>query len=184
MLRWFRTGSTQMVKYSRTGGMYQETLQAEERAYQAGLIAGAVTLVALLGVVKDLFAVLKPSGRGQLVFGFLMLRYTRLERVWFGYRFTGQKALLVTVLHLLIYAAMAYGLITRRHWGWVLTFAYVLSTLLSELTLAVLYPLGYLIRQPYAQSVMRAEWFFIAVSLPLELLTMWLLWRYRDLFWR
>lgn len=177
-----------MVKYSRAGGMYQETLRetlrAEEHGYRAGLVAGAITLIALLGVVKDLYALLKPSGRGQLIFGFLILRYTRLERVWFGYRFTGKDALLATIPHLLIYAAVAYGLITRRRWGWMLTFAYVLYIPLSEFAFAILYPLGYLTRQPYAQSVMRAEWFFIAVSLPLELLTVWLLWRYRDLFWR
>lgn len=41
MLRRFQTGATPMVQYSRAGGMYQETLQAEEHAYQAGLIAGA-----------------------------------------------------------------------------------------------------------------------------------------------
>ncbi len=173
-----------MVKYSRAGGMYQETLLAEERAYHAGLVAGAVTLVALLGVVKDLYALLKPSGRGQLIFGFLMLRYTRLERVWFGYRFTGTEAFWATIPHVLLYAAVAYGLITRRRWGWILTFAYVLYIPLSEFTFAVLYPLGYLTRQPYAESVVRTEWFFIAVSLPLELFTVWLLWRSRDLFWR
>ena len=172
-----------MVKYSRAGGMYQETLRAEERAYHAGLIAGAVTLVALLGVVKDLFALLKPSGRGQLVFGFLTLRYTRLERVWFGYRFTGQEALLATIPHVLLYAAVAYGLITRRRWGWVLTFAYVLYIPLSELAFAIFHPAVFT-RNLSIRSAAQTEWIFLAVSLPLAFFTARLLWRYRDLFWR
>src|SRR5262245_30294656 len=174
-----------MVNYSRAGDWDSELVdELETRAYRAGLVAGAMTLVAALGAVKDLYALLKPSGRGQLVFGFLMLRYTRLERVWFGYRFTGTEAFWATIPHVLLYAAVAYGLITCRRWGWILTFAYVLYIPLSELAFAIFYPLGYLTRQPYDQSVVRAEWFFIAVSLPLELLTVWLLWRYRDLFWR
>jgi len=172
-----------VVKYSRAGGMYQETLQAEERAYQAGLIAGAVTLVALLGVVKDLYALLKPSGRGQLVFGFLMLRYTRLERVWFGYRFTGTEAFWATIPHIVLYAAAAYGLITRRRWGWALTFVYVLYIPLSELAFAIFYPLVFA-RNPSARPAVQAEWIFLAVSLPLTFFTARLLWRYRDLFWR
>jgi hypothetical protein len=173
-----------MVKYSRAGGMYQETLRAEERAYQAGLVAGAVTLVALLGVVKDLYALLQPSGRGQLVFGFLVLRYTRLERVWFGYRFTGTEAFWATIPHVLLYATAAYGLMTRRRWGWTLTFIYVLYIPLSELAFAIFYPLGYLTRKPYPQSALQAEWIFLAVSLPLTFFTARLLWRYRDVFVR
>jgi len=174
-----------MVKYSRTGGDDSQFVdEVETRAYRAGLVAGALALVALLGAVKDLYALLKPSGRGQLILGFLMLRYSRLERVWFGYRFTGQAALLATIPHLLLYAAGAYGLITRRRWGWYLLFAYVLYIPLSELAFAALYPMGYLANHPYDQSAVRAEWFFIAVGLPLEVLALGLLWRYRDLFVR
>jgi hypothetical protein len=174
-----------MVKYSRSGDWDSQLVEEIEiRAYRAGLVAGAVTLVAVLGAVKDLYALLKPSGRGQLILGFLMLRYTRLERVWFGYHFTGQAALLATIPHLLIYAAAAYGLVTRRRWGWYLVFAYVLYIPLSEATFAFLYPLGWLAGHPHDQSVVRAEWFFIAVSLPLELFTVGLLWWYRDLFVR
>ena len=174
-----------MVKYSRSGGWDAQLVEEiETRAYRAGLVAGAVALVAALGAVKDLYALLKPSGRGQLILGFLMLRYTRLERVWFGYRFTGQAALLATIPHLLIYAAAVYGLMTRRRWGWYLVFAYVLYIPISEAIFAFFYPLGWLTGRPYDQSVVRAEWFFIAVSLPLELLTVGLLWRYRDLFVR
>lgn len=174
-----------MVKYSRAGeDDSQFVAEIETHAYRAGLIAGALALVALLGAVKDLYALLKPSGRGQLILGFLMLRYSRLERVWFGYRFTDKAALLATIPHLLLYAAGAYGLITRRRWGWYLMFAYVLYIPISELTFAALYPMEYLANQPYDQSAVRAEWFFIAVSLPLEVLAVGLLWRYRDLFIR
>jgi len=174
-----------MVKYSRSGDWDSQLVEEiETRAYRAGLVAGAVTLVAILGAVKDAYALLKPSGRGQLILGFLMLRYTRLERVWFGYRFTGQAALLATIPHLLIYAAVAYGLVTRRRWGWYLAFAYVLYIPISEATFAFLYPLGWLSGHPYDQSLVRAEWFFVAVSLPLELLAASLLWWYRDVFVR
>ena len=174
-----------MVKYSRSEGWDAQLVEEiETRAYRAGLVAGAVALVAALGAVKDLYALLKPSGRGQLILGFLMLRYTRLERVWLGYRFTGQAALLATIPHLLIYVAAVYGLMTRRRWGWYLVFAYVLYIPISEAIFAFFYPLGWLTGHPHDQSVVRAEWFFIAVSLPLELLTAGLLWRYRDLFVR
>jgi hypothetical protein len=174
-----------MVKYSRTGGWDSELVEkVETRAYRAGLVAGALSLIALLGAVKDLYAVLKPSGRGQLVLGFLMLRYTRLERVWFGYRFTGRAAFFATLPHVLVYAAVAYGLITRRRWGWYLAFAYILYIPLSELTFAFLYPLGWLTGHPYNASIVRAEWFFMLVSLPLELLALGFLWWYRDLFVR
>lgn len=46
----------------------------------------------------------------------------------------------------------------------------------------LLYPLGYLTGQPYPEPLMRGEWFFLLVSFPLELLAVWLLWWYRDLF--
>ena len=62
------------------------------RSYCIGLLFGALTLVLLLGVLKDGWALVKPSGRGQLIFGFLMVRYTSLERVWLGYRFCGSAA--------------------------------------------------------------------------------------------
>ncbi|MGE0825602.1 MAG: hypothetical protein AB7G75_12255 [Candidatus Binatia bacterium] len=174
-----------MVKYSRSSGWDSALVHiAETRAYRAGLIAGALTFIAFLGAVKDLYAVLTPTGRGQLVFGFLLLRYTRLERVWFGYRFTGQEALLATIPHLVVYILAAYGLVTRRRWGWYLVFVYVLYFPLSELTFAFVYPVGWLTGHPYNQSIARAEWFFLAGSVALELFIVGLLWRYRDLFWR
>jgi len=55
-----------MVKYSRAGDWDSELIdEVETRAYRAGLVAGAVSLVAALGTVKDLYALLKPSGRGN-----------------------------------------------------------------------------------------------------------------------
>jgi len=108
------------------------------------MAAGALTLICLLGLVKDLYAVLKTSGRGQLVLGFLMIRYSSVERVWFGYRFTGTAAWLATFPHLVLYAVAIYGLIRLRRWVWYLLFAYVLYIPLSECTFAFLYPLGYL----------------------------------------
>ena len=74
----------------------------------------------VLGVVKDVWALLKPSGEGLLVFGFLMIRYSSLYRVWFGYAFTGAAAWYATVPHVLLYGAGIYGLITRRRWAWML----------------------------------------------------------------
>ena len=156
----------------------------DRHAYHAGMVAGALTLICLLGLVKDLYAVLKTGGRGQLVLGFLMIRYSSVERVWFGYRFTGTAAWLATFPHLVLYATAIYGLIRLRRWVWYLLFAYVLYIPLSECTFAFLYPLGYLTDHPYDASVVRAEWFFVLVSLPLELLTAGLLWWYRDLFVR
>lgn len=157
---------------------------ADLHSYRAGMVAGALTLICLLGLVKDLYAVLKTGGRGQLILGFLMIRYSSVERVWFGYRFTGTAAWLATFPHLVLYATAIYGLIRLRRWAWYLLFAYVLYIPISEGTFAFLYPLGYLTNHPYDASVVRAEWFFILVSLPLELLAAGLLWRYRDLFVR
>jgi hypothetical protein len=92
----------------------------DARIYHAGLVFGAVTLVMALGVIKDVWALLKPSGEGILVFGFLMVRYSSLYRVWFGYALTGAAAWYATIPHVVLYSAGIYGLITRRRWGWML----------------------------------------------------------------
>ncbi len=42
----------------------------------------------------------------------------RDEEVWFGLMFTGWAAKLGAVLHLAVYAALAYGLCHLRHWVW------------------------------------------------------------------
>jgi len=174
----------QLVSQDRLEQVPQAAATTDWRAYHAGMVAGALTLICLLGLVKDLYAVLKTGGRGQLILGFLMIRYSSVERVWFGYRFTGTAAWLATFPHLVLYATAIYGLIRLRRWAWYLLFAYVLYIPISEGTFAFLYPLGYLTNHPYDASVVRAEWFFILVSLPLELLAAGLLWRYRDLFVR
>jgi hypothetical protein len=172
----------QPVSQDRQEQASQAAATTDLRTYHAGMVAGALTLICLLGLVKDLYAVLKTSGRGQLILGFLMIRYSSVERVWFGYRFTGTAAWLATFPHLVLYATAIYGLLRLRRWAWYLLFAYVLYIPFSECAFAFLYPLGYLTDHPYDASVVRAEWFFLLVSLPLELLTAGLLWRYRNLF--
>lgn len=154
------------------------------RAYRAGMVAGALTLICLFGLVKDLYAVLKTGGRGQLVLGFLMIRYSSIERVWFGYRFTGHAAWLATIPHLILYAAAVYGLIGLKRWGWYLLFGYVLYIPLSEWLYMFFYPLGYLTGMTYPDPILRGEWLFLLISFPLELSAAWLLWRYRNLFVR
>ena len=152
--------------------------------YRAGVIAGAVGLIAFLGVIKDLGAILAPGGSGQFVWGFLMLRYSSLERVWFGYRFTGYTAWLATFPHLGLYAASIYGLIGLRRWGWYLVFAYLLYIPLSEWAYMFFYPLGYLTGRPYPEPILYTEWLFLLIGIPLELTAARLLWWYRDLFVR
>lgn len=154
------------------------------RVYRAGVIAGILSFLAFLGVVKDLNAILDPGGHGEVAWGFLMVRYTSLSRVWFGYRLTGAAAWWATLPHLVLYATGMIGLIGLRRWGWYLLFAYLLYIPLSEWTYMFLYPLGYLSGAPYPDPVRWGEWFFLLISFPLELLAAWLLWRYRDLFVR
>lgn len=102
------------------------------RLYRAGLIVGVLSSIAFLGVLKDLAAVLNPAGRGEVVWGFLMLRYTSLQRVWFGYRLTGQAAWLATFPHLIVYAVSIYGLVGLKRWGWYVAFVYLLYIPLSD----------------------------------------------------
>ena len=111
-----------------------------------------------------------------------MIRYTSLERVWFGYRFFGSAAYVATMLHMLVYAAGAYGLITLRRWGWYLVIGYVLYIPLSECIFLLLYPFGYLTGQPYPLEIVRAQWSFMAVSAVLEIFIIAMLWRFRGLF--
>jgi hypothetical protein len=156
--------------------------EVDVRVYRAGFIAGAVALVAFLGVVKDVHAIL--GGKGHVIWGFLILRYSSLERVWFGYVFNGYAAWLATFPHLLLYAASLYGLFRRKRWGWYLVFFYVLYVPLSEWVFMFLYPLGYLTGRPYPGPIIRSEWIFLLLGLPMELGVAGLLWWYRDLFVR
>lgn len=152
------------------------------RAYRAGVVAGLLSFIAFLGVVKDVNALLDPSGRGEVAWGFVMVRYTSLQRVWFGYKLTGAAAWYATFPHCLLYLATMIGLIGRRSWGWLLAFVYLLYIPLSEWTYMLLYPLGYLTGEAYPAPIRYGEWIFLFISFPLELLAAWLLWRYRDVF--
>jgi len=153
-----------------------------ERAYRAGVVAGVLSFIALLGVIKDLNAILDPAGRGEVAWGFVMVRYTSIQRVWFGYKLTGALAWYASFPHLLLYAATLIGLIGKKRWGWWLAFAYLLYIPLSEWTYMLLYPLGYLTGQAYPEPIRYGEWIFLLISFPLELLAAWLLWWYRAIF--
>jgi hypothetical protein len=159
-----------------------ERTAGDVRAFRAGLFAGVVAFVALLGAIKDLYALLDPEGRGQLAWGFLILRYSALQRVWLGYKLTGDAAWFAAFPHLFLYAAAAYGLVARRLWCWYLLFAYLLYLPVSQAIYMALYPLGYLTGRPLSQAFVRGEWLFLSISVPLELALAGVLWRYRDLF--
>ena len=156
----------------------------EDRAYRAGVIAGMLSFLAFLGVVKDLNAILDPSGRGEVAWGFVMVRYTSIQRVWFGYKLTGEGAWYASFPHLFLYAATMIGLIGKTRWGWRLAFLYLLYIPLSEWTYMALYPLGYLTGQAYPDPIRYGEWLFLLISFPLELLAAGMLWWYRDVFIR
>ena len=155
---------------------------ADPRSYRAGLLAGALAVVAFLGFVKDVYALLDVNGRGEMAWGFVMLRYSSLQRVWLGYKLTGDAAWYATFPHLVLYVAAIYGLVLRRGWGWLLVFSYLLYVPVSQVIYMLLYPLGYLTGQPLPEGFVRGEWLFLAISVPLELGLAGLMWRYRDVF--
>jgi hypothetical protein len=148
------------------------------------VVAGLLSFIAFLGVVKDVNAILDPAGRGEVAWGFLMVCYSSLQRVWFGYKLTGEQAWYASFPHLILYAATMVGLIGMKRWGWWLAFAYLLYIPLSEWTYMALYPLGYLTGEAYPDPIRYGEWMFLLISFPLELLAAWLLWRYRDIIAR
>lgn len=155
---------------------------ADLRGYRAGVLAGILAFIAFLGCVKDVYALLDASGRGQMAWGFLMLRYSSLQRVWFGYKFTGNAAWYAVFPHLALYAAAAYGLVARRGWVVWLLFVYLIYVPISQLLYMVFYPLGFVSGQPFPVEIVRGEWLFLAISVPLELGAAALIWRYRDVF--
>src|SRR4026207_236461 len=60
-------GRRPMVKYSRSGGWDAQLVEEIEiRAYRAGLVAGAVVLVAALRAGEELSGMFEPRGRGAL----------------------------------------------------------------------------------------------------------------------
>jgi hypothetical protein len=152
------------------------------RAYRTGLVFGAVALVMLLGVIKDVWALLKPSGEGLLVFGFLMIRYSSAYRVWFGYAFTGTAAWYATIPHVVLYAAGIYGLIARRRWGWMLISAYLLYIPVSEVLYALLGSFGYLEGRTIPADILQAHIPYYLVLAGLIGLIEWSLWKCRDIF--
>jgi len=154
----------------------------DPRSYRAGIVAGTLAFIAFLGFVKDVYALLDVNGRGEMAWGFVMLRYSSLQRVWFGYKLTGDGAWYATFPHLALYAAAIYGLLLRRGWGWWLVFAYLLYVPVSQSIYMFLYPLGHLTGQPLPEGFVRGEWLFLAISVPLELGLAGWLWRYRDVF--
>jgi hypothetical protein len=87
-------------------------------------------------------------------------------QVWFGYRFEGMAAKILTIPHLLIYGYAAYGLFRLKRLGrWV----------------AVLYllymPVGLL---PYMLRYARGEtWEFVFVAVSLVLLALIEVYQYR-----
>jgi len=155
---------------------------ADPRSYRAGLLAGALAFVAFIGFVKDVYALLDVNGRGEMAWGFVMLRYSSLQRVWLGYKLTGDAAWYATFPHLVLYAAAMYGMVLRRGWGWLLVFIYLLYVPVSQVIYMLLYPLGYLTGQPLPERFVRGEWLFLAISVPLELGLAGLMWRYRGVF--
>ena len=86
---------------------------------------------------------------------------------------------------MVLYAAGAYGLISRRRWGWVLVLVYLLYIPLSECLVVVFYGFGYLTGQPTIPVEML--WahipYYVALTL-LVSLAVWMLVRYRDIFVR
>jgi hypothetical protein len=156
--------------------------ECDARNYRAGLVFGAVTLVMALGVVKDAWALLKPSGEGVLVFGFLMVRYSSLYRVWFGYALTGSAAWYATIPHVVLYGAGIYGLITRRRWGWILLSIYLLYIPVSEALYALFGGFGYFGRPVIPAEILWAHVPYYAILVLLIGLVEWRLWKYRDIF--
>jgi hypothetical protein len=94
-------------------------LDVDPHVFRGGFLAGVLAFVAFVGVFKDVYALVDPGRRGELAWGFLMVRYTSLERVWFGYRLTGDAAWYAALPHVAIYGAAILGLLGLRRWGWV-----------------------------------------------------------------
>ena len=136
-------GAGQFGDSDRLEGRLSSTPAFDYHAYRAGIIFGALTLVLLLGVIKICGPLSSPAAVVHSLFGFLMIRYSSVERVLFGYRFFGLEALLATFFHLVLYAVGTYGLNGLRRWAW-LVFLYVLYVPLSECIFLFLYGLGYL----------------------------------------
>jgi len=86
-------------------------------------ILATISALAVLKDLIDLFG--KPVGADV--------------QVWFGYRFEGMMAKILTIPHLLIYGYAAYGLLRMTRLGWWVAFIYLLYIPVSF----ILYMIGY-----------------------------------------
>lgn len=77
-----------------------------------------LAIVAILAVVKDLYDLVLKSAD--------INHPDHDVQVWFGYRFRGLAAKLLTLPHLLIYGYAAYGLFRMHELAWWLAVVYLL----------------------------------------------------------
>jgi hypothetical protein len=93
-----------------------------------------LAVVAALAVVKDLVDLVgKPAD---------LLMPNHDVQVWFGYRFEGWLAKLLTLPHLVIYGYAAYGLWRLTPLGWWVAFLYLLYMPITLLLYLLLYASG------------------------------------------
>lgn len=94
------------------------------------LLAG----MAILAVLKELIDLLgKPIDPGLP---------NHDVQVWFGYRFEGMMAKVLTIPHLLVYGYAAYGLFRMTRLGWWVAFLYLLYIPVSMLLYLMRYGTG------------------------------------------
>jgi hypothetical protein len=122
-----------------------------------------LAVLAVLAVVKDLIDLVgKPAD---------LLMPNHDVQVWFGYRFEGWLAKLLTLPHLVIYGYAAYGLWWLTPLGWWVAFLYLLYLPITLLVYLLLYASGE-----------AWELIFAAISLLLIALIAVYLYRQRHLF--
>jgi hypothetical protein len=93
-----------------------------------------LAVLAALAVVKDLIDLVdKPAN---------LLMPDHDVQVWFGYRFEGWLAKLLTLPHLVIYGYAAYGLWRLTSLGWWVAFLYLLYMPITMLLYLLLYTRG------------------------------------------
>lgn len=94
------------------------------------LLAG----MAILAVLKELIDLLgKPIDPGLP---------NHDVQVWFGYRFEGMMAKVLTIPHLLVFGYAAYGLFRMTRLGWWVAFLYLLYIPVSMLLYLIRYGTG------------------------------------------
>jgi hypothetical protein len=98
------------------------------------LLLTILAVIAALAVVKDLIDLIgKPAD---------LLLPNHDVQVWFGYRFAGWAAKLLTLPHLIIYGYAAYGLWRLTLPGWWVAFLYLLYIPISILLFLLFYASG------------------------------------------